>query len=69
MSPRVEVEYPLGHRRRRGEGIPLLIEKFQSNLATRFNASCCEQILSLCADRNQLERTPVGQFMEMFISP
>jgi 2-methylcitrate dehydratase len=68
-SPRVEVEYPLGHRRRRREGIPLLIEKFRTNLATRFARARCEQILSLCADMNQLPRTPVGQFMEMFISP
>lgn len=68
-SPRVEVEYPLGHRRRRSEGIPLLIEKFRANLATRFNARRKEQILSLCADRNRLEQTPVGQFMELFIAP
>ena len=68
-SARVEVEYPLGHRRRRGEGIPLLVEKFRANLATRFDAARCEKIQSLCADAERLDRTPVGDFMSIFTSP
>ena len=68
-SARVEVEYPLGHRRRRGEGIPLLVEKFRTNLATRFDAARCEKIQSLCADAKRLDRTPVGDFMSMLTSP
>jgi 2-methylcitrate dehydratase len=68
-SPRVEVEYPLGHRRRRSEGIPLLVEKFRSNLATRFEPARCEQIMSLCADADRLNRTTVNEFMAMLTSP
>ncbi|MFW3616681.1 2-methylcitrate dehydratase [Billgrantia antri] len=63
----VEVEYPLGHRRRRDEGIPMLEEKFRRNLATRFPAGRCEGIFSLCSNQAQLEATPVHRFVEHFI--
>ena len=64
---RIEVEYPVGHRRRRGEGIPLLEEKFRANLATSFPAHRCEEIFSLCKNRQALEQTPVHQFMSMLV--
>jgi 2-methylcitrate dehydratase len=66
-TDRVEVEYPLGHRRRRREGIPLLLEKFRRNLATRFPAARARTILQLCEDRDRLEGTPVHEFMEMMV--
>jgi 2-methylcitrate dehydratase len=65
-SPRVEVEYPLGHRRRRAEGIPLLEKKFAENLATRFDAAKCDRILRAFADVKSLDATPVDAFMAMF---
>lgn len=64
-TERVEIEYPVGHRRRRQEGIPLLEAKFRANLATRFPARRCEQIFSLCKDQPSLEAMPVNQFMDM----
>ncbi|GGB79695.1 2-methylcitrate dehydratase [Marinobacterium zhoushanense] len=63
----VVVEYPVGHRRRRTEGIPLLEQKFKANLATRFPAARCRQILELCQEQTRLEATPVNQFMELFV--
>jgi len=66
-TERVEIEYPVGHRRRRQEGIPLLEAKFRANLATRFPARRCEQIFSLCKDQPRLEAMPVNQFMDMLV--
>ena len=63
----VEVEYPVGHRRRREEGIPLLQEKFRTSLATRFPSAHCEEILALCQDQQALEQTPVNTFMNLFV--
>ncbi len=63
----VAVEYPLGHRRRREEGIPLLEAKFSANLATRFPVGRCSQILDLCKDQAALEATPVNTFMDYFV--
>ncbi|MHB0776387.1 2-methylcitrate dehydratase [Halomonas sp. WWR20] len=66
-TERVAVEYPIGHRRRREEGIPLLERKFQNNLATRFPARRCEEIFSLCKDQATLESTPVNRFVDLFV--
>jgi 2-methylcitrate dehydratase len=64
-TPRVEVEYPVGHRRRRAEGIPLLVAKCEQNLATQFEGKRTREILDLCADRTRLRATPVREFMEL----
>ncbi len=66
QSQNVVVEYPLGHRRRREEGIPLLIEKFKTNLARRFPPFRADQIMALCSDQNRLEATPVNEFVDLF---
>ncbi len=66
-TPKVEVEYPLGHRRRRAEGIPLLQEKFRRNLATRFPAARVERIVALCNDPQALAATPVHEFMDLLV--
>ena len=55
----VVVEYPIGHKRRRKEGMPLLVEKFERNLARRFPAKQQKAILDLCMDQKRLEATPV----------
>jgi 2-methylcitrate dehydratase len=62
---KITVEYPIGHRRRRAEGIPVLEQKFLSNLRTRFPEHRCQQIMALCLDKQKLEATPVNEFMEM----
>jgi 2-methylcitrate dehydratase len=64
-TEKVEVEYPIGHRRRRGEGIPLLEKKFLSNLQTRFPAWKSEKIMELCLNPDKLEAKPVHEFMDL----
>jgi 2-methylcitrate dehydratase len=66
-TDKIEVEYPLGHRRRRAEGVPLLIEKFRNNLTTRFPANRAQALLELCSDRDRFEATPLPTFMEMLV--
>ncbi len=66
-SPKVAVEYPLGHRRRRAEGLPLLVEKFRRSLARRFDPQRAEAILDLCSDQVRLEATPVDAFVDLFV--
>jgi 2-methylcitrate dehydratase len=63
----VVVEYPIGHRRRRDEGIPLLMEKFERNLARCFPPKQRKAILDLCADQKTLEDTPVHEFVDRFV--
>ncbi|WP_152206776.1 2-methylcitrate dehydratase [Marinobacter changyiensis] len=63
----VVVEYPIGHRRRRTDGIPLLEDKFRNNLATRFPAQRCQQIFDLCKDQKALEIIAVHEFVAMFV--
>jgi 2-methylcitrate dehydratase len=63
----VEINYPVGHRRRREEGIPLLEEKFKANLATRFPAKRSAKIFDLCKDQKALEQTAVNDFMDLFV--
>ncbi|MBI3429752.1 MAG: bifunctional 2-methylcitrate dehydratase/aconitate hydratase [Actinobacteria bacterium] len=64
----VLVEYPIGHARRRGEGIPLLIEKYKKNLARRFSTIQQAKILEYSLDRRKLESTSVDLFMDLFVS-
>lgn len=66
-TAKVEVKYPLGHRRRRTEGIPRLIEKFKTNLATCFAPSRVAAILNLTNDQTALEATPVHEFVDLFV--
>ncbi|MGN2392258.1 bifunctional 2-methylcitrate dehydratase/aconitate hydratase [Pelomicrobium sp. G1] len=63
----VVVEYPVGHRRRRSEGIPLLEAKFRTNLARRFPPKQASAIFALCQDQKTLEATPVHEFVDMFV--
>lgn len=65
-TDKVAVEYPVGHRRRRDEGEPLLIEKFKNNLATRFDAQQCDHIHAAFADPDGLDATPIDRFIDLF---
>ena len=67
QTDRMAVEYPIGHRRRRAEGIPILVEKFERNLRTRLSARQTDTILALCADPARLSATPVHRFMDLFV--
>lgn len=66
-TEKVEVEYPIGHRRRRQEGIPVLERKFADNLATRFASKQAKAIYELCGDQVKLESTPVNEFVDLFV--
>jgi 2-methylcitrate dehydratase len=63
----VVVEYPIGHRRRRKEGIPVLIEKFRTNLARRFGAKQQQAILDVALDANRLGAMPVHEFVDLMV--
>jgi 2-methylcitrate dehydratase len=66
-TERLVVDYSIGHRRRREEGIPVLLEKFERNLRGRIPQRKAEAILELCGDRKHLEQTAVHRFMDLFV--
>jgi 2-methylcitrate dehydratase len=63
----VTIEYPVGHRRRREEGIPLMYKKFENNMATRFSEKTVREITALFRDQGALEKLPVNELMDMFV--
>jgi 2-methylcitrate dehydratase len=64
-TPLSEAEYPLGHRRRRKEGVPVLMEKFEKNVARVFAPKQRDRILDVCLDQRRLEAMPVNEFMDL----
>ncbi|HUR56073.1 MAG TPA: bifunctional 2-methylcitrate dehydratase/aconitate hydratase, partial [Opitutaceae bacterium] len=64
---RIEVEFPVGHPRRRKEGIPLLVEKFERNVARVYAAKQRRRILELWADRKRLSALPVNELMDALV--
>ena len=67
VTERVAVEYPVGHRRRRAEGIPLLMEKFEGALRGKVPARQADAVLALAADTAKFDAMPVGRFMELLV--
>jgi len=67
-TDKIEVEYPIGHKRRREQGIPLLVKKFERNLKTQFSDKRTESILNLCLDQKELESTSVTDFMDLMVA-
>jgi 2-methylcitrate dehydratase len=65
----VVVDYPVGHVRRRDEGIPLLKIKFERHLREKISASNSEQILALCADQVSFESATVTDMMALLHKP
>jgi 2-methylcitrate dehydratase len=63
----VVVEYPIGHRRRREEGIPVLIEKFRTNIARRFAGRQQQAILDVALDAQRLAAIPVHEFVDLMV--
>jgi 2-methylcitrate dehydratase len=66
-SDNVAVEYPIGHRRRRAEGIPELVKKFKVNLARRFPERQQQAILDVCMDDKRLASLPVAEFVDQMV--
>ena len=66
QTDKVEVEYPIGHRHRRKEGIPLLERKFFNSLKSIYSKEHSDRIYSLCLDNEKIKKIPVNEFMDMF---
>ena len=62
-----EVHYPIGHKNRRSEGIPILISKFERNLSTQFSNQHASEIMSLFEDDERLFNLPVSEFVDFFV--
>ena len=62
-----EVHYPIGHKNRRSEGIPILINKFERNLNTQFSNQHASEIMSLFEDDERLFKLPVSEFVDFFV--
>ena len=67
-SSRVAVDYPIGHRRRRAEGMPLLVQKVTASVNAHFEASQAARINALFSDRAKLEAMPVADFMARLVA-
>ena len=67
VTDRIQVDYPVGHRRRRSEGIPLLLQKFERSLAERFDEKQAGAILETCGDQDKLGQIPVDQFVSLWL--
>jgi 2-methylcitrate dehydratase len=61
------VEFPIGHRRRREEGMPLLVEKFKTNLRRRFNEAQQSRILEVSLDGERLEEMAVNEYVDLYV--
>ena len=68
VLPEVLVEYPIGHKRRRADGIPLLEAKFRTNLARRFAEKRQRAILEVSLDQARLEAMPVNDYVDLYVS-
>ena len=66
-TEKITVDYPIGHRRRRSQGIPRLLLKFEENLRSRLSPRAVDRILDSCADQDRLERMPVHEFVSLFV--
>jgi 2-methylcitrate dehydratase len=64
----VVCEYPIGHKRRRREGMPILVQKFKTNLARRFAPARQHAILDVCMDAARLEAMPVRDFVDLMVA-
>lgn len=68
-SARTAVDYPIGHRKRRAEGMPVLVKKFESSVAAHFQAKQSESIKALFNDRRALGALPVSEFVARLVAP
>lgn len=66
-TDQVTVEYPIGHRRRRAEGFPVLLDKFKHNAETRFSEGKVQELMQKMDDLNELQEMPVVEFMKMWV--
>src|SRR5208337_4383425 len=67
-SPRIQVDYPIGHRKRRAEGMPVLVKKFEASVAAHFGVKQTESIKKMFADATALAAMPVSDFVAKMVS-
>ena len=67
-SERVQVDFPIGHRKRREEGMPVLVKKFEASVAAHFKPKQTESIQAMFADRNALAAMPVSEFVAKLVT-
>jgi 2-methylcitrate dehydratase len=67
-SQRVQVDFPIGHRKRRAEGMPVLVKKFESSVAAHFSAKQSESIKAMFADQKSLAALPVSDFVAKLVT-
>ncbi len=65
-TEKVSIDFPIGHRERRGEGIPVLLRKFESAISEHLPAHKARQILDLVGDTSRFESTPIHRVMDLF---
>lgn len=68
QSEKITIEYPIGHKRRREEGIPLLFKKFESNLARHYPDTSARELSAIFHDHGTLEDMPINELMDMLVS-
>jgi 2-methylcitrate dehydratase len=66
-TERVQVDYPVGHRRRRAEGVPLLVRKFEDSVRAHYASAQAARIVSCFADAEALERMRVDELMSLLV--
>ena len=67
-TDQVSIDYPIGHRKRRAEGIPVLMAKFEAAIRAKLPAVNADKLMALAADPATLEATPITEFLALFQS-
>ena len=67
-SQRVAVDYPIGHRKRRAEGMPVLVKKFEASVAAHFQPKQTESVKAMFADQKMLATMPVSEFVAKLVT-
>jgi 2-methylcitrate dehydratase len=67
-TDRIAVDFPIGHRQRRDEGIPMLQQKFASSVSPRLQQGQWQELDELCADRDKLAAIAVDDFMALLVA-
>jgi len=66
-TDKIQIEYPIGHKRRRQQGIPLLIKKFEDSFAIYFPKEKTTEMTALFLNQEKLENMPVNEFMGLWV--
>ena len=67
-TERVSIDYPIGHRQRREEGIPVLVNKFETSISPKLKSRQWTELNALCADKQKLAATAVDDFMALLVA-